>query len=261
MRFTIPVLTILSTLALVGCDLANDSSDVRERLGDELEQADISLIEAIAIAEGAAPGAVVLEAKLDVHTNVTTYDIELLDGESEREIDVSPSDGAIVRDRSDALDSDDLVEAQSAAEMVGGSVGWAELVAAAEASAGGIAFEVEADGDKGVLEVELLVDGTIWEVDLASDGTVLKSEVSDDQTDDEGLDDDGADDDDGIDDDGGVDEDDDADEDEDTGEVEDEDTGEVEDEDTGEDENETENETEHETEHENETEDGNETED
>jgi hypothetical protein len=254
MRFTLPVVTILSTLALVGCDLANDSSDVRERLGDELEQADISLTEAIAIAEAAAPGAVVLEAKLDVHTNVITYDIELLDGQSEREIDVSPSDGAIVRDRSDALDSDDLAEAQSAAEMVGGSVGWAELVAAAEASAGGIAFEAEADGDKGVLEVELLVDGTIWEVDLASDGTVLKSEVSDDQTDDEGLDDDDGVEDDGDEDDGddddGIDDDDDTDEveDDDTGEVEDDDTGEVEDDDTGEDENETEDETEDETE-------------
>ena len=124
-----------------------------------------------------------------------TYDIELLDGDTIREIDVSPADGSVIRDRSEALDADDLAEVQAAAELVAASDGWSALIGIAEADAGGVAFEAEADGDDGVLEVELLVDGVIWEVELASDGSVLKSEVSDDQLESGDDDDDDTDDD------------------------------------------------------------------
>jgi hypothetical protein len=181
MRFTIPMLALLSTLALGACDLAGDSTTPREQLGVELDAAKISLVEAIEIAQKQAPDAVVLEAELDVHTDVTTYDIELLDGGGEREIDVSPADGSIVRDRRRALDADDLAEAKAAAELVTASIGWAAILDKAQGAADGVAFEAEADADDRVLEVELLVDGVIWEVELGPDGSVLKSERSDDQ--------------------------------------------------------------------------------
>ncbi len=185
MRFTLPLFILTSTLAVAGCDPApGDGQSVRERIGNELGDVEITLAEAIAIAEGAAPGGVVLEAELDVHDKATTYNIELLEGNAEREIDVSPQDGSIVRDRLRALDGDDLAEAEAAAALVSASVGWAEILARAESEVGGVAFEVEADDD-GVLEVELLVGDEIWETEHAADGSLTKSEKSDDQRDDD----------------------------------------------------------------------------
>jgi uncharacterized membrane protein YkoI len=188
----LPALTALTLLA--GCDLGNDTQSLRDKLGVELADADISLTEAIEIAENEVPGAIVLEAKLDVHRTVTTYDVELLLDGVVHEVDVAPSDGAVLRNRARGLDADDRAEAESAAALVTASAGWAELVAKAEAERAGVAFDVEADGDDGVLEVDLLEDDRIWEIELRSDGTIVKSEPSDDDRDD-GSDDDGSDDD------------------------------------------------------------------
>jgi hypothetical protein len=217
MRFilALPALTALTLLA--GCDLGTDTQSLREKLGVELTDADISLAEAIAIAQGEVPGATVLEAELDVHETAITYDVELLLDGVEHEVDVSPTDGSVLRNRSRALDTDDRAEAESAGALVDASAGWADLIAKAEAEAGAVAFDVEADGDDGVLEIELLGDAGIWEIEMRSDGTIVKSEASDDDTweteqegehaedddDDDGVDDD----DDATDDDGGSDDD------------------------------------------------------
>lgn len=208
-RLALPLLLSLA-LPVAACD-SGDEGSLRDALIEEVETAEISLAEAIEAAQTAAPGAVVLEADLDFDDgDEVTYDIELLDGDTVREIDISPADGSVLRNRSEALDADDLAEAQAAAELVAASDGWSALIGIAEADTGGVAFEAEADGDDGVLEVELLVDGVIWEVELAPDGSVLKSEVSDDQL--EGDDGDTDDDDDGD-----TDDDDDTDGDDDTG--------------------------------------------
>lgn len=185
MRFilALPAFSALTALALLaGCDQGTDSQSLREKLDVELSDVDISLIEAIEIAQGEVPGATVIEAELDVDDTVITYDIELLHDGAEHEIDVSPSDGAVLRSESIALDADDLAEAEAAAALVTASAGWAELIAAAEDTAGAVAFDVEADGEDGVLEVELLGDAGIWEVELTLDGTVVKSEAKRDAT-------------------------------------------------------------------------------
>ncbi len=195
-RLALPLLLSLALPLVSACDTGDDGS-LRDALIEEVEAAEITLAEAVETAQAAAPGATVLEAELDFDDgDEVTYDIELLDGDSMREIDVSPADGSVIRDRSEALDADDLAEAQAAAELVAASDGWTALIGSAESEVGGVAFEAEAEGDDGVLEVELLVDGVIWEVELASDGTVLKSEPSDDQLDGDDADDDDDDDDD-----------------------------------------------------------------
>ena len=194
----LPVLLSLLPFA-TACDMA-ESGSLRDSLIEQVDAADITLAEAVEAAQAAAPGAVVLEAELDFDSTPVAYDVELLDGEQLREIDVSPTDGSVLRDRSESLDADDLAEAQAAASLASAAASWTAIIEAAEAEAGGIAFELEADGDDGVLEVELLVDGVIWEVELLADGTITKSEVSDDQL--EGDDDASGDDDDGDDDDG-----------------------------------------------------------
>lgn len=188
-------LPVIALFVLPACDVASGDS-LREKLGVEIDEATLPLVEAIESAQAEAPEGIVLEAKLDVHTNATTYDVTLLDLDAEREIDVSPEDGRILRDRSRTLDTDKLAEAKAAAELVSGSIGWAALIEAAEAKTGGTAFDVEADGDDGVLEVELLVDDVVWEVEATPDGTIVKSEVSDDQLDEPAEDDDDDDDDD-----------------------------------------------------------------
>ena len=175
-------LPVIALFVLPACDVTSGDS-LREKLGVELDEAALPLAKAIESAQAEAPDGIVLEAKLDVHTNATTYDVTLLDLEAEREVDVSPEDGTILRDRSRRLDADKLTEAKVAAELVSGSIGWTALIEAAEAKTGGIAFDVEADGDDGVLEVELLVDDVVWEVEAKPDGTIVKSEVSDDQLD------------------------------------------------------------------------------
>ncbi len=180
---TLPLSLSLLSLA-PACDTSLEDSSLRDLLQDEVDGADVSLAEAIGAAQAAAPGAVVIDAELDVDSNPVSYDIELLDGDVMREIDISPTDGSVVRDRTESLDADDLVEAQADADLAAGASSWAEIIATAEAEAGGVAFEAEADADDGVLQVELLVDGVIWEVELSADGTVTKSEVSDDQLDD-----------------------------------------------------------------------------
>jgi uncharacterized membrane protein YkoI len=188
----LPALTALTLLA--GCDLGTDAQSLRDKLGVELSQSDISLAEAIQIAQTEVPGAVVLEAKLDVDQTVTTYDVELLLDGVEHEVDISPTDGSVLRNRSRPLDADDRTDAESAGALVGASAGWAELIATAEAEAeaGAVAFDVEADGDDGVLEVELLGDAGIWEIELRADGSIVKSEPSDDLDDSEDDSDDGS---------------------------------------------------------------------
>jgi len=175
--------TLLSLLPFIAaCDAAQNST-LRDALIEEVDAADITLADAIEAARAAAPGAVVLEAELDFDSTPVAYDVELLDGEQLREIDISPADGSVLRDRADSLDADDLAEARTAASLASEATRSVAIIQAAEANTGGIAFEVEADGDDGVLEVELLVDGVIWEVELLADGTIAKSEVSDDQRD------------------------------------------------------------------------------
>ena len=194
-------------LALVpACDQASDDQTLRELLDVELDQVEISLQDAIAEAEAEVPGATVIEADLDLEHGMTLYDVELyLDG-VEYEVYVSPQDGSIVQIEQEALDADDRAEAEAAAALVLASPGWAALIETAEASAGGTAFEAEADGDDGVLEIEVLAD-VIWEVELNTAGDVVKSEIEDDdeweaEEESEDDDDDTAGDDDGPDDDG-----------------------------------------------------------
>jgi hypothetical protein len=195
-------------LTLAGCDAAdNGSSTMRESIEDALDEANITLAEAVSTAVAEA-GGVAIDAELDVENQTTVFDVEIyVDGGLTR-VAIDVGDGTVVRVRASSSGNDDD-NAANAAFATG--VDWAALIAAAEAEVGGIAFELKADD--GELEVEVLAPDGIFEIELAVDGTILKVDVSDDG-DDDGLDDDdddGSDDDDGgSDDDGDDDSDDDG---------------------------------------------------
>lgn len=166
-------------LSLSACDQAETLS-LREKLEVELDEVGISLTEAIEAAAAEVPEAVVIEADLEIEHEVPVYRVELYAEGTEYDVDVSTEDGSILRSREDAVDGDDQLELQAAADLVVASPGWGDIIATAEAEVGATAFEVEADGDDGVLEVEALSDAGIHELELGTDGSVLKSEMSDD---------------------------------------------------------------------------------
>ncbi len=178
----LPMFTAVSLLTLAACDQgSDDATTLREKVDAGLSEASLSLSEAIDLAQAQHPSATVVEAGLDVEHEALVYDVELYAEGVEYEVYVDAGDGSIARDREEALEADDAAERQAAADLVIASSGWADLIAAAEAAAGATAFDVEADGDDGVLEVEALSDAGIHEVELSSDGTVVKSELSDDE--------------------------------------------------------------------------------
>ncbi|HWB76022.1 MAG TPA: PepSY domain-containing protein [Nannocystaceae bacterium] len=180
---TLAVLSLLA-LSLTACDQQAGPTPT-ERIGMAIDEADISLAEAIAAAQ-AESGGVAIDAELEPEHGIDVYRVELMSDAGQRRVDISPEDASVLRSR-DASSGNDEENAAAAALATG--VDWAMLIAAAEAEVSGIAFEIEADGSEGVFDVELLADGVVWELELSADGTVLKSE-QDDQFDDHGGDDD-----------------------------------------------------------------------
>jgi uncharacterized membrane protein YkoI len=172
---------VFVVLALSACDTGPaDSSSLREQVGVAIDDAGLSLTDAIAIAAADQPQATVVRAHLEIEHAVPVYDVELYADGVEYDLDVATDDGTIVDRKQDALDAKDAAQLRAAADLVSASAGWSDLIAAAESESGGSVFEVEADGDDGVLDFEALSDAGIYELEMRPDGTVTKSELSDD---------------------------------------------------------------------------------
>jgi hypothetical protein len=187
-------LTILPFLALGACDSGEDNASLRSLTADAMENADLSLLDAIEAAEAAYPGAVVTSAEIEFEEDGQAYyEIELYVDSVAHELELDPNSGDVIEAEIEGEPDPDEDETTAA-----GSVGWAALIAAAEAEVGGVAFEAETEGGDDRFEIEVLADDGIWEVELSSDGTVIEVELEDEDEweDEEELEDDDDDDDD-----------------------------------------------------------------
>jgi uncharacterized membrane protein YkoI len=171
---TLAVLSFLA-LSITACD-QQAAPTPTERIGMAIDEANVSLAEAIAAAQTEA-SAVAIEAKLEPEHGSDVYRVELMGDAGRRRVEISPEDASVVRSRESS--SGNEAENAAAATLAAG-VDWAMLIATAEAQVSGVAFEIEADGRDGVFDVEVLADGVVWELELSADGTVVKSEHDDD---------------------------------------------------------------------------------
>jgi len=189
-------LLILPFLTLGACDSGEDTASLRSLTAAALENSDLSLLHAIEAAEAARPGAVVVAAEVELEDEGQShYEVELYVDSVAQELELDPDTGEVLDAESEEGPEDEPSESEVAASN---SVGWAALIAAAEAEVGGVAFEAQTEGGDDRFEIEVLTDEGIWEVELSSDGTVLEVELEDEEEweDDEELEDDDDDDDD-----------------------------------------------------------------
>ncbi len=187
-------LAILPFLALPACDSGDDNASLRSLTADAIENADLSLVDAIEAAEAASPGAVVVSAEIELEDDGESYyEVELYVDGVEQELELDPNTGEVLDSESEEGPEDEPSEDEVTAA---GSVGWAALIATAEAEVGGVAFEAETEGGDDRFEIEVLTEEGVWEVELSSDGTVIEVELEDDDEweDEEELEDDDDDD-------------------------------------------------------------------
>jgi uncharacterized membrane protein YkoI len=201
------VYVFYSMLLAAGCDAPDDSAT---RVRNTVADAEVTLVQAIDAAVLATPGAVVVEAELEVEATTPVYEVRVLADANLTKILVDPASGAVLRSEVDG-DAKDLAEATAAAAVVQtAAIGPAAAIALAEDQRpGSQAFELEVKD--GMVEVEVVDDDGLFEIHIdPADGSVVRVDASDDDhhgsdddsDDDEPGDDDGNDDDEPGDDDG-----------------------------------------------------------
>lgn len=163
-------------IALPACE-SEENTPMRERLALALDDAELSLADAIEVAETAMPGAIVVEAEIDVEDDGTIYDVELYVDGVRHELEIDPDTGTVLDSESEEEAEDEAGEDEVAARE---SIGWPALIAAAEAEVGGVAFEGKTEGGDNKFEIEVLTDDGVYEVDLDGSGEVLEVEAEDD---------------------------------------------------------------------------------
>lgn len=169
-------LPILPLLALGACDSEPAPSPMVDRLALAIEDADLTLLDAIEAAEAARPGAVVVSAEIELDHEGDRYEIDLYVERVLHELDLDPDTGDVLASEAEDGPEDEIEAEQTASK----SVGWPALIAAAEAEVGGTAFEAETEGGDDRFEIEVLTDEGVWEVELDINATVLGVELEDD---------------------------------------------------------------------------------
>jgi uncharacterized membrane protein YkoI len=169
----LPLTVSMGALA-IGCSSTTvvDDPDLRPRLRDAVEDASISLSQAIDIAEGEASG-VPTRAELEVHLIGESYKVDLVDlaGNQKTEVEIDPESAEVEEVDTESADDDDLERAEIVAES---AVTLKEAVDKAERAAGGQAYNVEVEVDDGVFNVQVLAPDDIVDVRVSTeDGTVL----------------------------------------------------------------------------------------
>jgi uncharacterized membrane protein YkoI len=125
------------------------SSTTAEPTAPTLSVRNQSALDAIKTAEKAGEGAAV---ELDADAN--RWDVSVLDGQIEREIDVSDDGKSVIRKESDAADADDIARLQSVKRYI------ADAVKAAIAKVPGDVDEADLESRKGKVVWEVSIDKT-----------------------------------------------------------------------------------------------------
>lgn len=203
---------ILLALAISACDPAAAGSSFRDKISSRITAAEVSLTQAIEIAQTEIGAGSVIEAELEVEHAENVYDVVVAQAGEAWELRIDATTGEVARRRAQPLDAGDAAELQGEIDLVLGSIGWTAIVDAAEAEAQGTAIEIEVDD--GLLSVDVLTNAGVVELDFAPDGTLVRrDDHDDDDWERDHVDGDADDDDDGLDDDADDDDDDDADDD------------------------------------------------
>ena len=164
--FFAPTVAIAAAaVSLTAC--ATDNGEYEQQLRDALAQADVSLVEAIEVAESQTFVGSARHAHLQVN--------------GERQFTASAFDQTASREYAIALSGD--ITGENPIDLTGGSCGsktLGELVAVAEAEVSGQGTSIELDDDEGCqYEVQVLTSSDLMEVEVTGDGNVTEVEVSD----------------------------------------------------------------------------------
>lgn len=156
----------LSALTASGC--ANSNEDYVADLRAAMDEADVSLREAVGIAEADEANAEAIRAALLVD-GTPRFSVRALSGDTGWKFRLSLA--GTVQEKSADVSSGGPCE---------GSIGLVEALEIAEQEAGGDAVAVVPDDDVAcAFEIQVLTPDTLWEVKVSSSGEVLESEESD----------------------------------------------------------------------------------
>lgn len=105
----------------------------------------VTLKDAIAIAAAEVPRGAVVEGELELATDVSRYEIDVLDGSEVREVRLDPNNGDVLGVVSDTEDVATLMT--SAQALAEGRVTLSEAIDAAHSEVGGFAVQAEIEND------------------------------------------------------------------------------------------------------------------
>lgn len=174
MRFARIVLVVSVPAALAACA---DNSAYERQLREALDQAEITLIDAIDVGEAETAEAVGVRAALLVGTD-PVYSVETHAAGTVRALHIDIVTGAVLSASEAGAASSDCAQA----------IALTEALSIAEARVGGEAVAVVWDDDEPCArEIQVLTDPELMEVKVAASGRILEVEESDE---DGGIDDD-----------------------------------------------------------------------
>lgn len=161
-------------------DEAQEHADARLAL----DQAKLSLEQAIETALKELPEGKAVEAELELEEGAAVYEVEILAGGKHMMVAIDATDGTVKGVEEEAEETEDEAECEEELAETGAAQAKLTLsqalAAALEQFPGGKAFEAEAERkeDKLVFEIELLAaDNRIMEVEVdAATGKVVKAE-------------------------------------------------------------------------------------
>ena len=162
-------ITLGAAAALLAGACSVDNSDYERKLRDALSEADVSLTQAIEVAESETSVGSARTAKLQVT--------------SDRQFRVNAF-GKSGASHQFAIALTGNITGDNPIDLSGGSCGsktLGEIVAIAEAEVSGQGTSIELDDDEGCqYEVQVLTDADLMEVEVTGDGSVTDTETSDD---------------------------------------------------------------------------------
>jgi uncharacterized membrane protein YkoI len=179
MKSTIGMGFVVLLAALPGCG-SDEGSERGRRYREALDQAELSLADSVAVAEGETAGGVGVRAVLLLEAQ-PVYLAAAAETSSLTDVRIDIVTGEALLTQSIA----------GSVESCGGAVSLAAAIASAEAEVGGNAVAIEPDDDGFCnREVKVVAGEVVWEVKVAPDGSVIEVEEDDEAEDDEADDDD-----------------------------------------------------------------------
>jgi uncharacterized membrane protein YkoI len=176
------VISALLGVTLVGCSSEKTSEPSKvSQFEQALSKAQFSLVDAIAAARAAQPGATVIDADLEVEDGPAVFTVVVTTKDGALELTVDIASGQIIDTQPDDG------EGASACAL---GVTFEQAIDIAQRETGGKAVEIELDAC--TLHVNVVADRALWGVELGADGSVtnVRQGADDDEDDDDGEQDD-----------------------------------------------------------------------